>query len=157
MDRLSSLMVRSSLVWLMAGVMVGAAMMIDREIPGNWRGWFTPSHVHMLFVGWFLQFAIGVAYWLLPRKRSVSLPLGYDERLSLGAMAALNMGLLVRVSVEPFERAGHAGDASFTALAVAVALQVAAVAIFVCQLWSRVGPRTRPKTSVQAQAQAPAA
>src|SRR5918993_358074 len=101
MDRLSSLMVRSSLLWLLAGVCVGAAMAIDREIPGNWRGWFLPSHVHMLFVGWFLQFALGVAYWLLPRKRSVSRPLGYDERFALGAMAALNTGLLIRVIIEP--------------------------------------------------------
>ncbi len=155
MDRLSALMVRSALAWLLAGVVVGAAMVIDREIPGNWRGWFMPSHVHMLFVGWFLQFALGIAYWLLPRKRSPSRPLGYNERLALGAMVALNTGLLIRVSVEPLERAGHASDASFAALSVAAALQVAAVAVFVCQLWSRAGPRVRTKTHVQPQAQAP--
>ena len=147
MDRLSSLMVRSSLVWLLAGIIVGAAMVIDREIPGHWRAWYMPSHVHMLFVGWFLQFALGVAYWLLPRKRSPDRPLGYNERLALAAMAALNAGLLLRVIFEPIERSGHASDATFAALSVAAALQVAAVAVFVSQLWSRVGPRNRPKTN----------
>jgi hypothetical protein len=146
-------MVRSALVWLLAGIVVGAAMVIDREIPGQWRAWYMPSHVHMLFVGWFLQFALGIAYWLLPRKRSPDRPLGYNERFALGAMAALNAGLLIRVTVEPLERAGHASDATFAALSVAAALQVAAVAVFVSQLWSRVGPRIRPTPHGQSQSQ----
>jgi hypothetical protein len=148
-------MVRSALVWLLAGILVGAAMVIDREIPGQWRAWYMPSHVHMLFVGWFLQFALGIAYWLMPRKRSSSRPLGYNERLALGAMIALNMGLLTRVSVEPIERAGHASDTTFAALSVAAALQVAAVAVFVSQLWSRVGPRIRPSAPGKSQSQTP--
>jgi hypothetical protein len=145
-------MVRGALVWLLAGILVGAAMVIDREIPGQWRAWFMPSHIHMLFVGWFLQFALGIAYWLLPRKRSPDRPLGYNEPLALGAMFALNTGHLNRVTFEPIERAGHASDATFAALSVAAALQVAAVAVFVSQLWSRVGPRIRTKANAVSQA-----
>jgi hypothetical protein len=145
-------MVRSSLIWLLAGILVGAAMVIDREIPGHWRAWYMPSHVHMLFVGWFLQFALGIAYWLLPRKRSPERPLGYNERLALGAMTALNTGLLIRVTIEPLERAGHASDATFAALSLSAALQIAAVAVFVTQLWPRVGPRIRPRADAVPQA-----
>jgi len=77
MDRLSSLAIRLSLVWLLLGVAVGGLMLTDRAAPGTWRLWAAPTHGHVLFVGWFLQFAIGVAYWLLPRRRSATRPLGY--------------------------------------------------------------------------------
>lgn len=62
MDRLSVIMVRSALLWLVAGIVVGGLMLVDRAIPGDWRAWLAPSHGHMLFVGWFLQFALGIAY-----------------------------------------------------------------------------------------------
>jgi hypothetical protein len=61
-------MLRAALTWLLVGVVIGAAMLTDRALPGQWRLWMAPSHAHMLFVGWFLQFAVGVAYWLLPRR-----------------------------------------------------------------------------------------
>ena len=50
MDRLSVLMVKSSLCWLLAGFVIGGLMLIDRAIPGDWRLWMMPSHGHMLFV-----------------------------------------------------------------------------------------------------------
>ena len=143
MDRLSSVMLRLSLGWLLAGVVLGGIMLTDDRIPGDWRVWFAPTHGHMLFVGWFVQFAVGVAYWLLPRKRSPARPLGYSEPLAIGAVAALNLGLLLRVAAEPAQRAGWTGAWIFPALAASAILQVAAIATFVVQLWPRVGPRAR--------------
>ena len=154
MDRLSSAMLRTALLWLLAGFIVGGAMLADRALPGDWRLWLAPSHAHMLFVGWFLQFAIGVAYWLLPRKRSPQRPLGYDERLAWAAVAALNLGLILRIAAEPAERTGRESDLTLALLLASAALQVAAATIFVTQLWPRVAPRplrqnavTRPATS----------
>lgn len=63
-----------------------------------------------LFVGWFLQFAIGIAYWLLPRKRTAERPLGYHERGANLAFALLNSGLFTRVIAEPPGRVGNGGD-----------------------------------------------
>jgi hypothetical protein len=145
MDRLSSWMVRSALIWLVAGVVLGVLMVLDPRIPGRFRLWFQPSHIHMLFVGWFVQFALGIAYWLMPRKRSPERPLGYHERYALMAMAALNVGLGLRVVFEPLERAGHASDATFALLVAAAVLQAGAIALFAGQLWSRVGPRMRAR------------
>ena len=116
-------------------------MLTDRRLPGDWRLWMSPSHGHMLFVGWFLQFAIGVAYWLLPRKRSTDRPLGYHARVAWLAVAALNVGLLLRVVGEVAERSGSATDLTFVALSIAAVLQIVAAAVFVLQLWPRVGPR----------------
>jgi hypothetical protein len=146
MDRLSSLMLRAALVWLLAGFGIGAAMLTDRALPGEWRLWLAPSHAHMLFVGWFLQFALGVAYWLLPRRRTPRQPLGYREDVALGAVLALNLGLLLRIAAEPVERTGMASDATLALLAISALLQVAAATVFVAQLWPRIAARPARKT-----------
>ena len=108
MDPLCSRMVRAALCWLVAGALVGGLMLLDGTLPGALVAWLAPSHAHMLFVGWFLQFVIGVAYWLLPRKRTPAQPLGYDERLGMLATLALNAGLLLRVAADPPGRCGPA-------------------------------------------------
>ena len=134
-------MVRAAFVWLLAGAVAGATMMADEYLPGAWRVWLGPTHGHMLFVGWFVQFALGVAYWLLPRRRSPSRPLGYDERVAFAAAAALNAGLLLRVVAEPADRSGHGGNWTASTLTASGIAQAVALALFVSQLWSRVGPR----------------
>lgn len=141
MDPLSSVMVRLALLWMLAGFVVGGAMLTDRHIPGDWRLWMQPTHGHMLFVGWFLQFALGIAYWLLPRKRTPERPQGYDLRFAKFAVAALNIGLLCRVAAEPLQRTGHDSNADQTLLALSALLQIAAALIFVVQIWPRVAAR----------------
>jgi hypothetical protein len=141
MDPLSSVMLRAALTWLLAGFVIGAAMLAHRAVPGQWRLWMAPTHAHILFVGWFLQFAVGVAYWLLPRRRSTERPLGYRERAAYLAFVALNPGLVLRIIAEPAERAGLANDVTLALLGASALLQVAATLVFVIQLWPRVGPR----------------
>ena len=141
MDPLCSRMVRASLCWLAAGGIVGGVMLLDSTLPGSLAAWLAPSHAHMLFVGWFLQFAVGVAYWLLPRKRTPAQPLGYNERLGMIATLALNAGLLLRVGAEPIERMGQGSNLTQVTLGLVALLQVSAILIFATQLWPRVGPR----------------
>lgn len=143
MDRISIVMVRAALAWLVLGFVIGGLMLVDRAIPGDWRAWMSPSHGHMLFVGWFLQFALGIAYWLLPRKRQADLPLGYREMPGLVGVGALNVGLICRVLAEPFERTGHASDLTLALLAASAILQVVAVVLFVMQLWPRIYGRNK--------------
>lgn len=143
MDRLSIVMVRSSLIWLLAGVVIGSLMLVDRAIPGDWRLWMAPSHGHMLFVGWLVQFALGIAYWLMPRKRSPERPLGYHEGLAIGGSVALNVGLTLRVIAEPLERTGHENVLTLALLGGSSVLQLAAIAVFVGQLWPRIYGRSK--------------
>ena len=146
MDRLSSVMLRAALVWLLAGFVIGATMLTDRALPGEWRLWLAPGHAHMLFVGWFLQFAIGVAYWLLPRRRTPKRALGYREEVAVVAVAALNLGLLLRLVAEPAERTGRAGEATQALLTASALLQVVAAMVFVAQLWPRAAARPVRRT-----------
>ncbi len=141
MDRVSIVYTRAALVWLVAGVALGALMLSDDLIPGDWRLWFAPTHGHMLFVGWFLQFAIGVGYWLLPRKRNTTLPYGYNERAAMTGLVLLNLGLGIRVVAEPLGRAGYDNTVQDLALAASSLLQLAAVLIIASQIWKRLIPR----------------
>ncbi len=141
MDPVSVRLARASILWLVTGFTLGALMLSDTLVPGNWRVWFAPTHGHILFVGWFLQFAIGIAYWLLPRKRTGDRPLGYDERPASSAYALLNGGLLLRVIAEPLGRSGHSGNAVDITLAISSILQLAAIVIVATQIWPRIVPR----------------
>ncbi len=136
-------MVRIALCWLLAGFVVGAMMMADARLPGAWRAWMGPTHGHMLFVGWFLQFTLGIAFWLLPRSRTPERPFGYRERLAFTAVALLDVGLLLRVAAEPAQRSGHQGAWIDGALIASGLLQLAAAGIFVVELWPRLAARQR--------------
>lgn len=138
MDRFSIIAVKTSLIWMLAGFVLGGLMLVDHLVPGNWRAWLQPTHGHMLFVGWFVQFVIGIAYWLLPRKRLPELPLGYGEHKAFVALACLNLGLMLRVVAEPFFRARNDGAWVDWLLASSSLLQVVAIFIFVSQMWPRI-------------------
>jgi hypothetical protein len=69
--KLSIWMVRSALLHLVIGFAIGAAIMWQKGpggMPEAWR--WLPVHIHMLLIGWIVQLAIGVAYWILPRFTS---------------------------------------------------------------------------------------
>lgn len=74
MPRLSTWLVRASLVCLVAGALLGAALLAaPAVIPGAapppvpGRTGLVPAHVELMAVGWLAQLAMGVAYWILPR------------------------------------------------------------------------------------------
>lgn len=138
MDRFSIVAVKTSLIWMLAGFVLGGLMLVDHFMPGNWRAWLQPTHGHMLFVGWFVQFVIGIAYWLLPRKRLPVLPLGYGEHKAFFALICLNLGLLMRVVAEPFFRDRNQGAWIDWTLAGSSIFQVVAIFIFVSQMWPRI-------------------
>ncbi|MFN8671598.1 MAG: hypothetical protein U0457_05855 [Candidatus Sericytochromatia bacterium] len=46
-------------------------MLINKAINFNPKIWLIlPFHINIVFIGWFLQFIFGVAYWILPRYPS---------------------------------------------------------------------------------------
>lgn len=138
MDRFSIFAVKTSLIWMIVGICMGALMLVDHLVPGDWRAWFLPTHGHILFVGWFVQFVIGIAFWLLPRKRVPALPLGYGEHKAFIALIMLNIGLACRVIAEPAWR--NRSDAAWidSLLVASSVLQVVAIVTFVTQLWPRI-------------------
>lgn len=106
-----------------------------------------PTHGHMLFVGWFLQFALGITLWLLPRKRTTERALGYRERSVLLGFVGLNAGLLLRVLAEPLQRSGHDTTLVNLVLVASAILQISAVSLWAIELWPRLAPRAARQTA----------
>ena len=64
-------MIRTALVYLAVGAMAGALLLAQPGVPpGRWLTRLIPIHVEFLLLGWTVQLALGVAFWILPRFRS---------------------------------------------------------------------------------------
>lgn len=65
MPRLSVWFVRASLLYLLAEVTFGALLLANKGIayyPPIWN--LFPIHIEFLLVGWLVQLALGVAFWI---------------------------------------------------------------------------------------------
>ena len=132
MPRLSVWMIRTALVYLVVGFGLGAVMLAYKVTP------FTPVliarlrplHVELLTLGWTMNLALGVAYWILPRRASDG-ERGSEAVITL-AWAMLNVGVL-SVGV------GQGSDAPVAPLIGRLA-EAAAAGTFALHAWSRVKP-----------------
>jgi hypothetical protein len=129
-------MVKASLLWLVAALLLGIAMQFPTAASLPWLQVAWPTYLHLLVVGWLTQLIFGVAFWLLPRYSAVRAR-GSDH-LGWATFLVLNLGLLLRVLGEPRRALG--GDANVLLVLSAVA-QVLAVWMFVLNTWPRVRER----------------
>lgn len=68
MPFLSMVLVRSALCWLAAGATMGALLLSAKAVPmpsAIFR--LFPLHAEALLIGWTVQLAMGVAWWILPK------------------------------------------------------------------------------------------
>jgi hypothetical protein len=73
MPRLSVWAVRLSLLYLLLGFTLGTLMLANKGVPvAPWAWYLLPVHIDILLFGFVIQFAIGMAYWILPRFRGGS-------------------------------------------------------------------------------------
>ena len=93
MPRLSVWFIRSALCYLAIGVLAGAVLLVNRGVfLGAWVLRLLPVHIEFLLMGWTVQLALGVAFWILPRFRS-----GAErgrERLAWVSYGLLNLGVM---------------------------------------------------------------
>ena len=145
MPRLSRLMIRTALVWLALGYTVGGLLLLNKGLsllPWLWTLRFT--HVHLLLIGWMVQFACGVAFWILPRL-DASGTRG-DERLVWLCYAALNIGVVLAALHDPL--ASAIGETMIMQLMLVGAgvLYIVAIVAFAAQAAPRiVSFRTLPR------------
>ena len=93
MPTLSVWTVRMALLWLALAALVGASILSRGALDLPGLALFIPAHAEMMLVGWMMQFAFGVAHWILPRHttgkaRGASVP-------AAAAIVALNLGLVL--------------------------------------------------------------
>ncbi len=96
MPRLSRWFTRLALIYLSLGLTLGALLLANKGLPfAAWVWAFLPAHGEFLLLGWMTQFALGIAFWILPRLNAPR-PRG-DERWTWGAFVSLNAGIWLYV------------------------------------------------------------
>jgi heme/copper-type cytochrome/quinol oxidase subunit 1 len=89
-------MIRAALAYLGVGITIGALMLWNKGNLFDIRIWLLVStHLEMLIVGWLVQLALGVAFWVLPRFTHE--PRYGNVRLGWVGFALLNIGILIVV------------------------------------------------------------
>jgi hypothetical protein len=131
MPRLSVYFVRASLIYLVLGFTFGGLLLANKGVmisPLIWA--LLPVHIEFMFIGWMIQLAIGIAFWILPRFSNRP-PRG-NERWSWGTLILLNAGIVCFVlqsllGLQWFSFIGRI-------------LEVLALTAFVIGNWKRVKP-----------------
>jgi len=96
MPRLSLFFVRASLIYLFIGVTYGSLLLWNKVMPFSSIIWLLrPTHIDIMFIGWMTQFALGLAFWILPRRGSEK-PRG-NEIWSVIAFFLLNTSLIFSI------------------------------------------------------------
>jgi len=135
MPRLSARFVRVSMIYLLAGFTLGALMLAQDGI--SYYPAITavlPVHIEFLLVGWLVQLAMGVAFWIFPRF-GLGLPHSRgNETLIWTSFLLLNAGILT-VALELWIP---------VALLIGRVLEAGAVIIYAASLWRRVKPHGGP-------------
>ena len=139
MPRLVRWFIKSSLLYLVAALLVGVVL-AGRSLLGLPAGLAAlgPVYFHLFMVGWVTQLIFGVAYWMFP-KYSREKPRG-SEALGWATYGLLNGGLLLRAVAEPLQ-AAHPGGVWGGLLALSALLQWLAGLGFVLNSWGRVKER----------------
>ena len=130
MPRLSVFIVRAALIHMGIGFLLGALMLFNKGValyPAVWS--LLPLHMEVVLIGWVVQLAMGVAYWILPRWNSDRC----NVRLVAAAFVLINLGVAL---------AGMSGwlPASSAALIAGRTAEVLAVLAFALHAWPRVKP-----------------
>lgn len=97
MPRLSVYYIRASLIYLLLGFTFGGLLLANKAFmisPSIWM--LLPLHIEFDLIGWLVQLAMGVAFWILPRFSKG--PLRGNERLSWLAFLFINLGILLVAS-----------------------------------------------------------
>lgn len=139
MPPLARTFVKVAFVYFIVAFLLGALVMLERWLGfSRWLRTVYLGQVHLLMVGWITQLAIGVAYWMFPRflKQQNPQPRGSDS-LAWFVLIALNVGLVLRLVIEPFYLMGGRPWLA-TVMVLSGVLQALAAVGFGLLIWGRV-------------------
>ena len=130
MPRLSVWFIRMALLYLLAGFTLGALLLAHKGVPfGPWIWLWRPAHIELLLVGWIMQLAMGVAFWILPRFQQQR----GNTRAAWAAFFLLNAGVLLAALAIPL-------SAPAWQTVLGRLLQAGAAVAFAVNAWPRVKP-----------------
>ena len=128
--------IKTAIVFLVAGLGIGAWMIVRRELGNAVPSTYVASaHTHAILVGFVMSMILGVALWLFPRPEKTDAR--YRPRLAEAAYWLLTVGTAGRVLGELLRTRSDSPWLRWTVVTCAM-LQVAAVVVFFYTMWSRI-------------------
>jgi len=130
--------IKTGIVFLFTGLVLGAVLLVRRELLGAWpHPYLVSAHAHLVLVGFVMFMILGVALWLFPRAAKE------DDRYTPGRVEAAYWILLVSTGGRFLAEAARAGvDAP--ALGWVVVLggvgQVVGLGLYFWTMWTRIRP-----------------
>jgi len=132
MPRLSAWMVRASFIYLIVGFTLGSMLLWNKGLPispGLWS--LLPAHIEVLLIGWLIQLAMGVAFWILPRfERS---PRRGNTQLAWAAYGLINAGIWLVVL-------GSLQNIFLGLSLIGRLMEISSAAVFAMHAWPRIRP-----------------
>ena len=147
----SRLFVKTGIVYLLLTFAIGAVLLIATAMGKPLSAVLAAEHGHMGFVGWLVNVVIGVALWMFPldRARYPEMQGRYPAKAPIWCYFLLNVGLVIRILVEPWLQLGHSGPFWGAILAASGLMQLAGILVFVGIVWSRTRGPNRPAPGVR--------
>ena len=127
--------IKTSFVFLLVGLLLGAHMTVEVNLRGRGVPWpVVTAHVHLLLVGFMLMIVFGVATWMFPRPGKTDT--SYRPWLATAVYWLLTLSTTVRALGEL--GAALAGARGSPLVALGGLGQVVAALLFVVNMWARV-------------------
>jgi heme/copper-type cytochrome/quinol oxidase subunit 1 len=129
---------KTAILFLAVGILLGGWMMVRREL---WDRYPTPyevsAHTHAILVGFVMLMILGVALWMFPRP--VKGDTRYSPRLAELSYWLVTVGTAGRVAGELL-RATNTATWLRVAVLLTGAAQIAGLGAFFFNMWTRIRP-----------------
>jgi len=128
--------IKTSFVFLLAGLLLGAWIIVSEFVGGHYPPrLFITAHVHLLLVGFMLMMVMGVATWMFPRAARDDT--AYRPELAEAVYWIMSLATALRAAGELL--AGFSPSPARRLLIAAGGLgQVLGALLFVFNMWRRV-------------------
>ena len=128
--------VKTAIVFLAVGLLIGTRMVVQREIFSTYPTEYDVSaHTHAILVGFVMMMILGVALWLFPRAERGDQR--YDPDLASAAYWLVTVGTAARVVAELARSYSTSYWLRWTVVAASLA-QLAGIGVFFFTMWPRI-------------------
>jgi len=138
---------KTGILFLATGLVIGGWMIVDRELNGvSASPYVVSAHTHAILVGFIMMMILGVALWLFPRPEKSDAR--YQPRVAETAYWLLTLGTGARV-VGELARVVSGSIVLRWIVIVSSFAQIAGIGLFFYTMWSRIRPAGSQKREEQ--------
>jgi cbb3-type cytochrome oxidase subunit 1 len=138
---------KTGILFLAAGLVIGSWMIVDRELNGVYASpYLVSAHTHAILVGFIMMMILGVALWLFPRPGKSDAR--FQPRMAEVAYWLLALGTSARLAGELL-RILSAMSLIRWVVVVSSFMQIAGICLFFYTMWSRIRPAGSQKREEQ--------